>query len=94
MLINYAHILYYCMDALRSTFLGCSYFIIPDYLIVNIWVNAIFLFQDLIVLTWTHTYRYQKKSAWRWITLLMSFCVIALLLFLTCLFAKLAFPAL
>ena len=41
--IKVNHILYYHMDAFRSTVLGHTYFIIPDYLVVKVWVRATLL---------------------------------------------------
>ena len=49
LLMKDSYILYYYTDAIRSTLLGHSYFISPEYLAVKTWVCATFLFPDIIV---------------------------------------------
>ena len=56
--INDIHILYYHIDMVRSTMLGCSYFIGLDYLIVHGWIRAIFLLSTKVILVGPQIYKY------------------------------------
>ena len=48
--INDNHILCYNMDAFRSTMIGCSYFICPNYLVAKGWIRAMLLHPTNILL--------------------------------------------
>ena len=51
----------YCyMDTFKSIQLENSYFKSPDYLVAKVWLCAMLLHQDQIVLTGPSTYRYTK----------------------------------
>ena len=59
--VNDSHILYYHMDAVRSSMLGHSYIINPlslDYLIFKGWIGAMLLSPGIILLLGSHVYRY------------------------------------
>ena len=48
--INSNYILYYHIDALRSTVIGHSYFISTNYLVGQVWIRALFLSPTNILL--------------------------------------------
>ena len=58
--INDNHILYYSMDTYRLLTLCCNYFTSPDYLVVQVWIRAIFLHPTKIIIAGTIFHFYSR----------------------------------
>ena len=62
------HIIYYHMDVQQSTGLVWTYFMNPDYLVVQCLVCVAFLFPDMINQIEPHVYHYTKFLMVKWVT--------------------------